>query len=207
MFLVEGNGKAILYTGDIRAEPWWLERLKRNPILLPYFRRIKTLDCLYLDTTHASFEASHLTFSSKADGIADLLNQVSKYPPETVFHFNTWTLGYEDAWVALASHFNTQIHLDDYRLRLFNAIGSKDIWEHGAFLLGRSLSDAVLTDDKSVRFHSCERWLECEGRDKARREGKLVEISPLVAKYRDSNGTEYVLREPGEGGGNVDGEF
>ncbi|KAK6496792.1 hypothetical protein TWF481_001780 [Arthrobotrys musiformis] len=209
MFLVEGNGKAILYTGDIRAEPWWLEKLKRNPILLPYFRGIKTLDCLYLDTTHANLEASHLTFSSKADGITDLLTQISKYPPETVFHLNTWTLGYEDAWVALASYFNTQIHLDDYRLGLFNTLGSKDsksIWEHGAFLLGRttSLSDTVLTDDKNVRFHSCERWLECEGRDKAREEGRLVEISPLVAKYRDSNGTEYVLREPGEGGGNVD---
>ena len=23
MFLIEGDGKAILYTGDIRAEPWW----------------------------------------------------------------------------------------------------------------------------------------------------------------------------------------
>ncbi|KAF3158552.1 hypothetical protein TWF788_004567 [Orbilia oligospora] len=209
MFLVEGGGKAILYTGDIRAEPWWLEKLKRNPILLPYFRGIKTLDCLYLDTTHASFEASHLTFNSKADGIADLLTQISKYPSETVFHLNTWTLGYEDAWVALASYFNTQIHLDDYRLGLFNALGSRDsksIWEHGAFLLGRTLSlaDTVLTDDKNVRFHSCERWLECEGRDKAKREGRLVEISPLVARYRDSNGTEYMLREPGEGGGNVD---
>ncbi|KAK6340231.1 hypothetical protein TWF730_001996 [Orbilia blumenaviensis] len=209
MFLVEGNGKAILYTGDIRAELWWVEKLKRNPILLPYFRRIKNLDCLYLDTTHASFEASHLTFSPKADGIAELLKQVSKYPPETVFHLNTWTLGYEDAWVALASYFNTKIHLDDYRLGLFNSLGpkdSKDIWEHSAFLLGRTLSicDTVLTDDKNVRFHSCERWLECEGRDKARKEGNLVEISPLVAKYRDSNGTEYVVREPGEGGGNLD---
>ncbi|KAK6344806.1 hypothetical protein TWF718_006760 [Orbilia javanica] len=209
MFLIEGKGKSILYTGDIRAEPWWLEKLKRNPILIPYFRGIKTLDCLYLDTTHANLEASHLTFSPKADGIADLLTQVSKYPPETVFHLNTWTLGYEDAWVALASHFNTQIHLDDYRLGLFNTLGSKDsksIWEHGDFLLGRtlSLSDTVLTDDKNVRFHSCERWLECEGRDKAKKEGRLVEISPLVTKYRDSNGTEYVFREPGEGGGNVD---
>ncbi|KAK6539321.1 hypothetical protein TWF694_009554 [Orbilia ellipsospora] len=204
MFLVEGSGKAILYTGDIRAEAWWLEKLKRNPILLPYFRGIKVLDCLYLDTTHASFEASHMRFSPKADGITDLLTQISKYPPNTTFHLNTWTLGYEEAWVALASYFNTQIHLDDYRLRLYSSIGTKETWEHGPFLLGLAFSDAILTDDKNVRFHSCERWLECEGRDKAKRDGTLVEISPLVGKYRDSSGVEYVLREPGEGGQNVD---
>ncbi|EPS42557.1 hypothetical protein H072_3489 [Dactylellina haptotyla CBS 200.50] len=204
LFLVEGNGKSIIYTGDIRAEPWWLEKLKRNPILLPYFRGLKTLDCLYLDTTHASFEASHLSFSPKADGITELLAQIAKYPPTTIFHLNTWTLGYEDAWVALAAYFNSQIHLDDYRLRLYNSIGTKEAWENGSFLLGGTLSDTILTDDKTVRFHSCERWLECEGRDKARREGNLVEISPLVARYRDSNGVEYILKEPGEGGQNVD---
>ncbi|KAJ6261717.1 60S ribosomal protein L31 [Drechslerella dactyloides] len=204
MFLVEGNSKAILYTGDIRAEPWWLEKLKRNPILLPYCRGIKVLDCLYLDTTHASFEASHLRFSPKADGIADLLATIAKYPPSTIFHLNTWTTGYEDAWVALAAHFNAQIHLDDYRLRLYNAIGKKEEWEHGPYLLGDSMSDSILTDDRSVRFHSCERWLECEVRDRARSEGKLVEISPLVAKYRDVSGVEYLLREPGESGGNID---
>ncbi|KAF3923881.1 hypothetical protein ABW21_db0208930 [Orbilia brochopaga] len=204
MFLVEGNDKAILYTGDIRAEPWWLEKLKRNPILLPYCRGIKTLDCLYLDTTHASFEASHLSFSPKADGIADLLATVAKYPPTTIFHLNTWTTGYEDAWVALSAYFNAQIHLDDYRLRLYNAIGKKDEWEHGPYLLGDAMSDSVLTDDRTVRFHSCERWLECEVRDRAKDEGRLVEISPLVAKFRDPRGVEYLLREPGETGGNID---
>ncbi|KAK6338657.1 hypothetical protein TWF696_009468 [Orbilia brochopaga] len=204
MFLVEGNDKAVLYTGDIRAEPWWLEKLKRNPILLPYCRGIKVLDCLYLDTTHASFEASHLSFSPKADGIADLLATVAKYPPTTIFHLNTWTTGYEDAWVALAAHFNAQIHLDDYRLRLYNAISKKEEWEHGPYLLGDSMSDSVLTDDRTVRFHSCERWLECEVRDRARKDGQLVEISPLVAKYRDPAGVEYLLREPGEGGSNID---
>ena len=27
MFLIEGNGKAVLYTGDIRAEEWWVNSL------------------------------------------------------------------------------------------------------------------------------------------------------------------------------------
>ncbi|KAK6436667.1 hypothetical protein LTR95_007139 [Oleoguttula sp. CCFEE 5521] len=38
MFLIEGNGKAILYTGDIRSEIWWVNALTRHPILIPYAR-------------------------------------------------------------------------------------------------------------------------------------------------------------------------
>ena len=32
MFLMEGQGKAILYTGDIRSEVWWLNQLVQNPV-------------------------------------------------------------------------------------------------------------------------------------------------------------------------------
>ncbi|KAF3921640.1 hypothetical protein AA313_de0208538 [Arthrobotrys entomopaga] len=103
----------------------------------------------------------------------DLLTQISKYPPNTTFHLNTWTLGYEEAWVALASYFNTQIHLDEYRLRLYNSIGAKETWEHGPFLLGRAFSDIILTDDKTVRFHSSNAVGEVSGE-------LLVEIGSIV---------------------------
>src|ERR1700753_2558558 len=53
MFLIEGNGKAILYTGDVRAEPWWISSLARNPVILPYTCGINVLDNIYLDTTFA----------------------------------------------------------------------------------------------------------------------------------------------------------
>ena len=36
MFLIEGGGKAILYTGDIRSEAWWVNSLTSNPLLLSY---------------------------------------------------------------------------------------------------------------------------------------------------------------------------
>jgi DNA cross-link repair 1C protein len=51
MFLIEGDGKSVLYTGDIRSERWWVDSLVRNPILLPYVCGLKILDCIYLDTT------------------------------------------------------------------------------------------------------------------------------------------------------------
>jgi hypothetical protein len=36
MFLIEGDDKAILYTGDIRTETWWVNSIVQNPVLAPY---------------------------------------------------------------------------------------------------------------------------------------------------------------------------
>jgi len=68
---VEGVQGAVLHTGDFRAEPWFLDDIRRNPFLQPYLvlpevregtvqeRRtdkrsgsplFKTLDAIYLDT-------------------------------------------------------------------------------------------------------------------------------------------------------------
>ena len=34
--MVEGRHRAVIVTGDIRAEDWWLESLKRHPMLARY---------------------------------------------------------------------------------------------------------------------------------------------------------------------------
>jgi hypothetical protein len=68
---VEGSRGAVLHTGDFRAEPWFLDDIRRNPFLQPYLsppetpgstlleqrdskyqgdRLFKTLDAIYLDT-------------------------------------------------------------------------------------------------------------------------------------------------------------
>ncbi|KAK9376693.1 uncharacterized protein V1513DRAFT_439422 [Lipomyces chichibuensis] len=101
MFLIENENKAILYTGDIRAEDWWLESLKRNPILVPYARGWKRLDCIYLDTTFCGPSSTYESFPSKvcfilviSQGIGLLISEIRKYPKDTVFHFNAWTYGY-----------------------------------------------------------------------------------------------------------------
>lgn len=68
---MEGVQGAVLHTGDFRAEPWFLDDIRRNPFLQPYLalpevregtvpeRRMdkcselplfKTLDAIYLDT-------------------------------------------------------------------------------------------------------------------------------------------------------------
>ena len=68
---MEGSQGAVLHTGDFRAEPWFLDDIRRNPLLQPYLappetpgsatfgqrdnkcqgdRLSKTLDAIYLDT-------------------------------------------------------------------------------------------------------------------------------------------------------------
>lgn len=103
MFLIEADRKAILYTGDIRAEPWWVESLVRNPVLLPYSTGLRRLDRMYLDTTFAVKDDLYQTFPSKAEGIYELLEKAGQYPPETLFYLNAWTTGYEEVWIALSS--------------------------------------------------------------------------------------------------------
>ncbi|KAI5849762.1 hypothetical protein BZA05DRAFT_401479 [Tricharina praecox] len=175
IFLFEGDGKAILYTGDIRAEAWWVEYIARHPVLLPYSTGVKRLDMIYLDTSCAAKGLDK--FSSKREGVADLLRQLDRYPTDTIFHLNTWTFGYEEVWVTLASYFKSQIHLSPYHYKLFKSVQ----WAHGSYLAGFTLGNSeqagILTTNPAVRIHSCERGLECPGlKDKM-----VVYITPAVA--------------------------
>jgi len=85
----EGQGKAVLYTGDIRSEPWFVNAIARSPCLAEYTSGLKTLDTVYLDTSFTD----DCIFPSKADGLRELLQKVSQYPKDTVFHFQAWTYG------------------------------------------------------------------------------------------------------------------
>ena len=138
MFLIEHEAKAILYTGDIRckllckivvyfnltvfvAEPWWVNSLVRNPLVIPYTHGHKCLDRIYLDTTFATKKDIYRRFPAKSAGLAELLEKVSEYPKDTVFHFNAWTLGYEDVWIALSNFLRSQVR------QSFNPASSKGL--------------------------------------------------------------------------------
>ena len=115
MFLVESLSTAILYTGDIRAEPWWVNSICQNPVMVPYASGIKRLNKLYLDTTFASLGGRYRDFPEKAVGLRELILEVLKYPEDTVFHINSWTFGYEAVWTALASVLRSQV-LNNHKL-------------------------------------------------------------------------------------------
>lgn len=86
----EGGGKAALYTGDIRSEPWFVSAIARSPPLIEYSCGLKTLDTIYIDTSFVD----DVEFPPKSEGIRELLEKVSKYPKDTIFHFQAWTYGY-----------------------------------------------------------------------------------------------------------------
>ncbi|KAH7344267.1 beta-lactamase-like protein [Pyrenochaeta sp. MPI-SDFR-AT-0127] len=225
MFLIEGGGNAVLYTGDIRAETWWLNSLVQNPVLLPYTLGLRQLDCVYLDTTFATKREPYRSFPSKAEGICELLEQLSHYSDDTVFYFHSWTFGYEKVWVALSTFLNSRIHLDDYRACLYGSLSTLDssqLREIGlrvpadnkfaresgleireapalcGFKNGNHIQPGCLTSKENVRVHSCERGAGCQTMDHDT-DSKIVHIIPIITR---TNGAE--IAELGAGGGNGD---
>jgi hypothetical protein len=225
MFLIEGNGKAILYTGDIRAETWWVNSLVQNPILLPYTLGTRRLECMYLDTTFATKNTPYKGFPSKAEGIRELLSKVSEYPEDTIFYFHSWTFGYENVWLALSAFLKSRIHLDDYRARIYGSLSTldrkqlrevglnvpadtKSLRESGleireapalcGFKNGNHIQPGCLTSHENVRIHSCERGMGCQVIDHDKK-AKAVHIIPIVTR---TNGVE--IAELGAGGGKGD---
>ncbi|KAJ5477497.1 hypothetical protein N7539_007641 [Penicillium diatomitis] len=161
MFLIEGDGKTILYTGDIRAEKWWVDSLVRNPILIPFTMGGERLDKVYLDTTYVRSVGRPLdNFPSKAEAIADLLDIVSRYPSDTVFHFEAWTFGYEEAWLALATSLDTNVHTSLYLMGLFQCLTNSRLHEgaaHAGYRLGNEIHPGCMSlSREGCRIHLCE---------------------------------------------------
>ncbi len=204
MFLIEDSAKAILYTGDIRSEPWFVNALIRNPVVIPYSHGHRMLDKIYLDTTFASKADPNRNFPTKADGLKELLDKVMMYPKETIFHFHAWTPGYEEVWIALASALHTRIHVDRYKMELYGSlapassgtISSSEGHILCGFKYGNREQAGCLTTEHTVRLHSCERGTSCPTLETS----AVVWITPIIS--RSSEG--LVIPEVGAGGGEGD---
>lgn len=204
MFLIEGQDRAVLYTGDIRSESWWVSKIARDPVLAPYAMGVKTLDCIYLDTTFASKSHPYRKFPTKAEGLRELLTKIKSFPLSTVFYMEAWTFGYEDVWVALATYLKTQVHLDRWRWGLYKALSSSKpgepldhIPEAAAlcgFQLGNHYVQGCLTSNTSARIHSCERSDPCEA---VRQKADVVRLVPIIGRTKDGSD----IHELGLGGG------
>ncbi|KAJ6438859.1 amidase [Purpureocillium lavendulum] len=210
MFLVEGSGKAILYTGDVRCEPWFVNALVRHPLIVEYCCGIKTLDKIYLDTSFTS----NVPFQTKAEGLAELLRKIARYPADTIFHFQAWTYGYEDVWLALSRALDSPIHVDDYKMRVYGSLRSRlpdkqslpdvHLSPCAASLAGHMCGNAFLpgclTSEREVRLHSCEKGNICS----VAQGPAVVSIRPIVAHLAD--GSDLVEAGIGGGGGDLERE-
>lgn len=196
MFLIERNDTAILYTGDIRSEPWFVNSISRHPVLIEYTSGIRTLDKIYLDTSFTK----DVPFQTKSQGISELLRKVALYPADTVFYFQAWTYGYEEVWLALSKALKSPIHVDEYKMRIYASLSSK-IGDHrfaslAGYMCGNARHPGCLTVHESVRLHSCEKGNLCSVADQP----NVVKIQPIVAHLVD--GTD--IAEVGIGGGGND---
>ncbi|EFQ35503.1 artemis protein [Colletotrichum graminicola] len=206
MFLIEDSNRAILYTGDIRSEPWFVNSIARNPAVIEYTSGLKTLDKIYLDTSFIR----DVPFQTKAEGIAELLRKVASYPTDTIFHIQAWTYGYEQVWIALSKALKSRIHVDDYKMRMFSSLTGKTSNDRfgssvhlcpeapalAGYVCGNTPHPGCLTRDEHVRLHSCERGAFCSVVQNAR----VVSILPVVAHLQ--NGAD--VAEAGVGGGGDD---
>ncbi|KAI0133730.1 hypothetical protein BJ170DRAFT_715874 [Xylariales sp. AK1849] len=194
MFLIEGNNKAVLYTGDIRSEPWWVNTIARSPSLVEYSSGLKTLDRIYLDTSMLS---NHV-LQTKAEGLKELLGKVSKYPGDTIFCMQAWTYGYEE------------IHVDKYKMGVYKSLVAKSTSDPFAtqfhhskeapflvgFNCGNSRHEGCLTLEENVRIHSCEKGTSCSVMENK----PIVWIRPIVAHLPGGQD----IAEVGLGGGGDD---
>ncbi|KAI1410417.1 Metallo-hydrolase/oxidoreductase [Hypoxylon sp. FL1857] len=206
MFLFEGNGKAVLYTGDIRSEPWWVNSVARNPSMIEYSTGLKVLDRIYLDTSFLD----DFPLQTKAEGLRVLLEKVACYPEDTIFHMQAWTYGYEEVWVALSKALKSKIHVDKYKMGVYKSLATKSTDKRFAaqthltkeapylagFTCGNNQHEGCLTLDENVRIHSCEKGMGCTVTETK----PIVWIQPIVAHLKD--GRDMV--EVGIGGGGDD---
>lgn len=203
MFLIEGGRNAVLYTGDIRAEPWWVNSIARNPCMVEYSIGLKTLDRIYLDTSILS----DFKLQTKAEGLRLLIDQVIKYPDDTVFYMHAYTYGYEEVWVALSKALKSKIHVDKYKMRIYKSLAvrptegrfdpqfhlTKEAPYLVGFMRGNHQEEGHLTLDENVRIHSCEKGTHCS----AMQNKPIVWLTPFVAHVPGGQDIEEV----GIGGG------
>ncbi|KAK1994871.1 artemis protein [Colletotrichum falcatum] len=206
MFLIEDSHHAVLYTGDIRSEPWFVNSIARNPAVIEYTSGLRTLDRIYLDTSFIG----DVPFQTKAEGIAELLRKVASYPNDTIFHIQAWTYGYEQVWIALSKALRSRIHVDDYKMRMFSSLTGRTSNDRfgssvhlcpeapalAGYVCGNTPHPGCLTRDEHVRLHSCERGAFCS----VVRDASVVSILPVVARLQ--NGAD--VAETGVGGGGDD---
>ncbi|KAL2162079.1 hypothetical protein VTH06DRAFT_7864 [Thermothelomyces fergusii] len=203
MFLFEGQGKAVLYTGDVRAEPWFVNAIARSPSLIEYSSGLKILDTIYLDTSFID----DIEFPTKSEGISELLRKVSRYPSDTILHLQAWTYGYEDVWLALSKALGSKVHVDEYKMHMYSSLVATHPDAKFApssylapeapglvgFMCGNARHSGCLTLDETVRIHSCEKGNYCS----TVRNSPVVWIRPIITQLPDGQD----VPEVGVGGG------
>ncbi|KAJ3162174.1 hypothetical protein HDU88_007094 [Geranomyces variabilis] len=134
MFLIEGENGNVLYTGDMRAEAWFVRGVAEyvDQGIIP------DLATVYLDTTFC--HEDYASFPTRAESIESVICIIRQYDSEMTFKFGYNILGIEPLWERIASVFNAKIFLHPGKFALYSNLPTPP---------------AYITNDPScTRFHA-----------------------------------------------------
>ncbi|KAG7193919.1 uncharacterized protein KQ657_005118 [Scheffersomyces spartinae] len=106
MVLVYDDRQAILFTGDIKCESWWIELSIRNNSELYGFLagNRRTLDCIYIDSTFGYRGEPYIEMPYNDVGIRGAILLLQMYPKddaEISFCLRDTILGFEECWAKI----------------------------------------------------------------------------------------------------------
>ncbi|XP_038667892.1 protein artemis isoform X3 [Scyliorhinus canicula] len=136
MFLFEGRGGIVLYTGDFRLAKGEAARME----LLHSGGRVKDIQSVYLDTTFC--DPRFYQIPSREECLNGMLELVRSWITLSSYHV-VWlnckaAYGYEYLFTNLSEEFNRQVHLN--KLDMFNNM--PEILHH-------------VTTDRATQIHAC----------------------------------------------------
>ncbi|CAH6723918.1 hypothetical protein CLIB1444_23S00386 [[Candida] jaroonii] len=119
MYLVKSVTTAVLFTGDLRAERWWVQALPKNIHLLPYITGLDVLDTIYLDTTFAYRGEPYIEIPHNHDGVALVVSLLRKFPQDmdVEVYFRDHVSGFDEAWSQIVGSVGGGVHFDDAMFR------------------------------------------------------------------------------------------
>ncbi|CAG0889102.1 unnamed protein product [Darwinula stevensoni] len=116
MFLFKTqSGEVILHTGDFRAHHSMESSIQKQAISL-----------LYLDTTYCDAYYKFPPQEEVLSQICDLSAKFLKRNPRGLIVTNSYTIGKEKAWVAIAQHLSLKVYVSDKKRRILQTLGLQE---------------------------------------------------------------------------------
>ncbi|KAJ3035273.1 hypothetical protein HK097_004248 [Rhizophlyctis rosea] len=150
MILFQGSNGTVLYTGDLRAESYFLDGLAQCPALTNGDGLI-SIDKMYLDTTfcHPHYDE----FLTKMESVKSLIAVMSQYPADQHFNMNMTILGYEPIYMMVAMAFSTQVYIDPSRYIYYEQF--EKCTPTASTTPDAAITNYLTLDPTSTRFHAC----------------------------------------------------
>ncbi|KAJ3267508.1 hypothetical protein HK104_005814, partial [Borealophlyctis nickersoniae] len=148
-FLIQGDNGTVLYTGDLRADSYFLDGIRSCRHLLNADGEFIDIRRIYLDTTFA--RPSHIAFPSKEESVTALIDVLRGYDSQTCFRIKCNILGYEPLWIGIANAFRTQVYVSPARYDLYDAFA--ECTQSSSCLPSANVLQYLMSDPESTRFH------------------------------------------------------